>query len=178
MEPRMNKHTKKKRNPVGIVAVLCLLAILIGVGCFIAWKLIQPEYNDRMEPNAVVGSMPGKTEEQIQAELNQKVKDSEVAFSINAAPVFETGTSKGNLLFENPTSNKKLTRIEIYRDDTNELIYKSGLLQPGSYIPEAKLKVDLEPGEYVCTAYIYAYKLKDESFVGKVAAGLTITVEN
>lgn len=178
MEPRMNKHTKKKRNPVGIVAVLCLLAILIGVGCFVIWKLNEPAYSDRLEPNAIIGSMPGKTQEQIEAELNRKVEESEVAFSINAAPVFETGTSKGNILFENPTSNQKLTRIEITRDDTGELIYKSGLLEPGSYIPEAKLLTDLDPGSYTCTAMIYAYKLKDESFVGKVAAGLTIIVEN
>lgn len=177
MEPRMNKHKKTKPRSGGIVAVICLLAVLIGVGGFVIWKLDQPAYSDRLEPNAVIGSMPGKTEEQIQAELNQKVKESEVAFSINAAPVFETGTSKGNILFENPTSNQKLTRVEITRDDTGEMVYKSGLLEPGSYVPEAKLLVDLEPGSYVCTAMIYAYRLADESFVGKVAAGLTITVE-
>lgn len=165
--------TEKKRKPL-----LLLLLLLLCVGGLLAWKLSQPAYSDRLEPNAVVGTMPGKTREQIEAELNQKVSESEVAFSINANPIFETGAAKGNILFENPKSNKKLTRVEITRDDTGELIYKSGLLEPGSYVPEASLLMELEAGSYACTATIYAYKIADESFIGKVAAGIQLTVKN
>ena len=66
--------------------------------------------------------------------------------------------------------------LELYRDDTNELIYKTGLLDPGSYVPEAKLDKFLEKGNYDCTAYIYAYKLDTEEYLGKVAAGVTVHV--
>lgn len=179
----MSKHTGKqntgKKKTTLLIALLLLLLLALVV--FAVWFFLLREekiYDDRLEPNAVVGTMPGKTTEQIEAELTQKVKETEVAFSINAYPCFETGTSKGSILFENPKSNQKLTRVEITRDDTGELIYKSGLLEPGSYIPEAKLLVDLDPGNYVCTATIFAYRLADESYVGKVAAGLTLTVES
>lgn len=169
------ESTEKKRKPWLLIFLVLLLAVIGGV---IAWTSLKPEYSDRLEPNAVVGSMPGKTKEQIEAELTAKVGEKEVAFSINARPEYESGDSKGNILFENPKNNKKLTRVEITRDDTGELIYKSGLLEPGSYIPEAKLLTELGAGSYPCTALIYAYALKDESYIGKVAAGLVITVKN
>lgn len=174
-----NKHThsEEKRGGRGLLLLLFLLLLAV-IGGFIAWKMSQPIYNDRLEPNAVVGTMPGKTKEQIEAELTQKVSETEVAFSINANPVFESDTGRGNLLFENPKSNKKLTRVEVIRDDTGEMLYKSGLLEPGSYIPEVSLLEKLEAGSYTCTATIYAYKLSDESFIGKVAAGITLTVNS
>lgn len=168
---------KKKNGLLLILLLLLLLLLLIGVGGYMVWKASQPAYSDRLEPNAVVGSMPGKSAEQIEAELTQQVKEKEVAFSINANPVFPTGSAKGNILFENPQFNKKLTRVEITLDETGEMLYKSGLLEPGSYVPEANLLKDLDPGSYTCTATIYAYKLADESYIGKVAAGLTLTVE-
>lgn len=153
-----------------------MLALALGLvlGRQLAAK---PAYADRLEPNAVVGMMPGKTEEQIREELDRQVADNIIAFAINSRPVFENGTAEGNLLFENPTSNGKLTRLELYRDDTGELLYSTGLLEPGSYVPAAKLELELPAGEYACTAYIYAYRLADESYVGKVSAGLELTVQ-
>ena len=44
--------------------------------------------------------------------------------SINTSPVFETGGAEGNLMLENPANNAKLLVVEIYIDDTQELIYQ------------------------------------------------------
>lgn len=173
-----HKHTRAKTEKTGGrgVRILLIVLVLLLAGGFAIWHFTQPAYNDRLEPNAVVGTMPGKSKEQIEAELTQKVSEKEVAFSINANPTFETPESKGNILFENPKSNKKLTRVEITLDSDGTLLYKSGLLEPGSYIPEAKLLETLDYGSYPCTATIYAYALSDESFIGKVAAGLTLVI--
>lgn len=172
----VNGAKKRSKKKTVIIVLLVVLVVLLAAAAVVA-LLAKPAYSERLEPNAVVGSMPGKTREQIEAELTQKVSEKEVAFAINAQPVFADGQAKGNILFENPTSNNKLTRVEITRDDTGELLYKSGLLEPGSYVPEAKLLIDLDPGTYTCTATIFAYKQEDESFIGKVAAGLSLTVE-
>lgn len=177
MEEIKHKHKKEKKTGSGTPALILLLILVLAVGGFTAWYfLAYTQQDDRMEPNAVVGAMPGKSVEQLEAELTQQVSEKEVAFAINSNPVFPTGREAGNILFENPQSNNKLTRVEVTLDDTGELIYKSGLLEPGSYVPEAKLLIDLDAGDYTCTATIYAYKLDDESFIGKVAAGLVITV--
>lgn len=169
------KETTKSHKPL---LVILLLVILVAVAGALGWYLYQNlSQDDVMEPNAVVGSMPGKTQAQIEEELTRQVSEKEVAFSINSAPVFETGADAGNILFENPKNNNKLTRVEITLDETGELLYKSGLLEPGSYVPESKLKKDLEPGEYTCTATVYAYRQDDNAFIGKVAAGITIVVK-
>lgn len=180
MEEIKHKHQKEKkkgsRAPLLVLLLLLILALLAG--SFAAWYfLVYSAQDEKMEPNAVIGAMPGKSKEQLEAELTQQVSEKEVAFAINSNPVFPTGREAGNILFENPQSNNKLTRVEVTLDDTGELIYKSGLLEPGSYVPEAKLLIDLDAGDYTCTATIYAYKLDDESFIGKVAAGLTVTVQ-
>lgn len=150
-----------------------LLLLLLTAGALFWYVDREP----KMEPNAVVGMMPGKTQEQIEEELNRQVGEKMIAFSINSAPVFASGAAEGDILFENPGSNNKLTKLEIYRDGTEELVYSTGLLQPGSYVPQDKLDKQLAPGSYACTAYIYAYKQESEEYIGKVAAGITITVQ-
>lgn len=165
---------EKKGRPKRKIWIF-LLVIIAFIGGAFAWQTYSPQ--NRMEPNAVVGAMPGKTDEQIQEELNRKVEEKMIAFSINSHPVYPDGKTAGNILFENPSSNNKLTKMELYRDDTGEKIYETGLLRPGSYVPEAKLDKNLEAGDYTCTAYIYAYRLGDETYIGKVAAGITITVQ-
>lgn len=170
------KHGEKGKQKKSSLPLLLLLLLLIAGGLG-AWHFLGSSGDEIMEANAVVGAMPGKSQEQIEAELNQKVSESEVAFSINSNAIFETGTAKGNILFENPASNGKLTRVEITDDATGELLYKSGLLEPGSYVPEAALLVDLEPGQYTCTATVYAYKSADKTYIGKVEAGITVTVK-
>ena len=173
-QPKAAKKTNKL-----LAAIIVLLILALAGGGFFAWNMMHKSpYDEKMEANAVVGTMPGKSEEQILEELNRKVNEKTIAFSINASPVYKDGKSKGNILFENPKNNDKLTRMELIRDETEELIYKTGLMEPGSYVPEAELLVDLPAGTYVCTAYIYAYRQSDESFLGKVAAGITVTVQN
>ena len=163
----------KKRN---VIIIVCVVLVLALAGGLLWWFIGRPAFNDQLEPNAVVGTMPGKTDEQIEEELNRKVDEKTIAFVLNSEPVYADGRAKGTIMFENPASNGKRTRLELYRDDTNELIYKTGLLDPGSYVPEAKLDKFLEKGNYDCTAYIYAYKLNTEEYLGKVAAGVTVHV--
>lgn len=169
----MLQAEKKNGRKKMLLPLIILLLILAGITAFIIWRNIQ---KSTMEPNAVLGIMPGKTDDEIKAELARQVDEKTIAFSINADPVYENGKAKGNILFENPQSNKKLTRLEIYRDDTEELIYKTGLMEPGSYVPEAELLTDLKKGDYSCTAYIYGYRRSTEKYLGKVAAGINIHV--
>ena len=79
---------RKKRR----LAFVLLLVLLPAAGGALHWLLLnrQPEapaYN----PNAVVGALPGKTAEQIEAMLNAQIDETTVAFSINSEPVFESG---------------------------------------------------------------------------------------
>ncbi len=167
------------RRLAALLAALVLLLILVAA---LVWKGAQKE-DPRMEPNATVGMMPGKTAEQIEEELNRQIGESMIAFVINGAPTFRNG--EGDIWFENPSSNNKYTRVELYLDEGDpyagtlggdRLLYKSGLLKPGSYVESIRLKKELPAGSYSCTARIFAYKLDGETYLGEVQAGVQLTM--
>lgn len=164
----------KRYRPLLIVLLLLVAAII----ALLVWQANRNPYSQRLEPNAVVGMMPGKTDEQIQEELNRQVDEKTIAFTINATPSFAGADAKGDILFENPESNNKLVRLEIIRDDTGETIYSTGLMRAGTYVAEDALDVRVAPGAYACTAFVYGYRSEDETYIGKVAAGVKVTVLN
>lgn len=165
-----------------IVIILIILALLHR--CYNAPQ--EPDNDDSsMEntgpgfaPNASVGALPGKTEEEIEAMLTQKINEKMVAFTVNAEPYFEDGTSMGNLMLESPANNINNIEFVIRRDDTDEVIYRSGLLQPNQYIAEDTLDVDLDAGVYNCTVDITLYDPETNEAKGMSQAGITITIKN
>ena len=169
-----NVLQKRKKQIIFVVGFL----LVIGAGLF--WLLVGGGrgMNDplALDDNATMGILPGVDLEQRQAELQQLLDESMISFSINTSPVFETGGAEGNLMLENPANNAKLLVVEIYIDDTQELIYQSKALPAGSYIENTKLDKLLEPGSYDATAYFKAYREADHSYIGQVGADLTLSI--
>ena len=95
---------------------------------------------------------------------------------MNTSPVFADGTSKGSLMIVNEEVNNYPQVVEISRDDTGELIYKSGAIPVGSKIESAKLSVDLDPGTYKCTALFYNVDPDTGDYLGCAGAVVTVTV--
>lgn len=170
-----NPEKKRKKWLLPIILGCMLLALAAG-----AWFLLPdgPADDDSLalDDNATMGILPGIDPEQRQAELQQQLDDGMIAFSINSTPVFANGSAEGNLMLENPANNAKLLVVEIYLDDTQELIYKSKAIPVGAYIENARLDKVLEPGTYPATAYFKAYRETDHSYIGQAGAALTIKV--
>ena len=168
--------SKTKKRTLIALGILLLLAATVGI-CYL---LFTKNENDSLmyDTNASVGIMPGVDIEARKAELQNIVDRSMIAFSINTSPVFLNGTSKGNLLIENPGNNAKLLRVSIFLTETNEEIYSSKYLKPGTYIESAGLDKVLEKGTYNATAYFSAYDEETTEFIGQVGAQITITVQN
>lgn len=154
------------------LAILALLAALA-----LAFALFSHNGAGR-DPNASVGQLEGKTQEEIQAELDRIVEEGMFNISIASYIQLEDGASEAELRIENVPNNPYLMKVEITRDDTGETIYTSGIIEPNHHIQKAKLDVDLDAGEYPCTAVFYAHSKDDERLVGQAAAKLTITVQN
>ena len=165
----------KRKKQILIAALVVLLLAVAGV----AYLLLGQDTDGsglELDDNATMGILPGIDIAQRQDELQQLLDESMIAFSINTSPVFATGSSEGNLMLENPANNAKLLMVEIYRDDTEELIYLSKALPVGSYIENVRLDKVLEPGEYAATAYFKAYHEEDGSYIGQAGAAILITV--
>lgn len=175
MERSEQQEAPRKRILPIVLLVLALLAALAAGGLWL-WQH-QGAEGDGMEANVVVGSMDGWTDADAQA-LQDKVDEGMIAFSINTQVVVEGPDAKAPILFENPANNAKLLKLELTRDDTGELLYATGLLAPGSYVPEDELDAGLEPGTYACTALIKSYREDTKKFIGQVAAEVTVTMTN
>ncbi len=168
--------SKGKKRALIIAGILLLLILTIAV-CYFLFTGKDDEdllYDD----NATAGLMPGVDVDERRKELQNLLDRSMIAFSINTSPVFLNGTSEGNLLIENPGNNAKLLRVSILINETDEEIYASRYLKPGTYIENVKLDKVLEKGTYDATAYFLAYEEDSGEYIGQTGAQITITVQN
>lgn len=96
--------------------------------------------------------------------------------SINSTVFLPSGKDEAELRIENIAANHHLMSVELTRDDTGEVLYTSGLIEPGYYIQSVPLNVVLPKGTYAATALFTAYDLDTEDPVGQAAAQITIEV--
>ncbi|MBO5127411.1 MAG: hypothetical protein J6D10_07555, partial [Clostridia bacterium] len=164
--PNKNNSRKDSQNNNKIIAivigVLLIIAILLAAfrGCE-SDKTIIDNPGDTTGPgivyddSAVEGGWDEADTDKIIASLNEKVEEGMINISMNTSPNFREGTAEGNLMIVNEGINRYPQVVEISRNDTGEMIYKSGAIPVGSKIEHAKLSVDLPAGTYDCTAMFY-----------------------
>lgn len=165
------------RKPASFYIAIAVAVLALIVAAVLAFALFAQTGAGR-DPNAAVGQLEGKTQEEIQAELDRIVEEGMFNISIASTVQLEDGTSEAELRIENVPNNPYLMKVEITRDDTGETIYTSGLIEPNHHIQKAKLDVDLDAGDYPCTAVFYAHDKEDEQLIGQAAAKLTVSVLN
>lgn len=168
--------SKGKKRAAAIAGILLLLAITIAICYYLFHKKDDPGL--MFDDNATAGVLPGVDIDERRKELQELLDKSVIAFSINTSPVFLNGTSEGNLLIENPGNNAKLIQVRIVDDGTQEEIYSSKYIKPGTYIENAKLSKVLEKGTYKATAYFSAYDEQTAEYIGQTGAQITLTVQN
>ena len=110
--------------------------------------------------------------------MNEKVAEGMINISANTAPIFEDGSSEGNLMLVNESINNYPQKVQIVRNDTSEQIYESGANAVGSKIERAKLDVELPAGEYECTAYFSNLDPDSGATLGVAGAIITITIQD
>ena len=173
------KYAPHRSQLVIILSVLFCLLVALGAGYYIKTRYQPLAVQTGPQPLVAEGNVKTGTlydPEKRQEELNSVVEEGMLAFSINATPFMKNGKAKANLMVENPPNNGKRFTVTIQRDDTGEKIYESGYLDPEQYIDEVPLDVELEQGEYACTAYIDAYRISDNGYIGRAGAQITLYV--
>lgn len=180
MEEETKPRGKKTRI---IIAIAVILLLLCCVGLFMySSKSGVFKSDNRLESSvaAQLGQLDGKSEAEIQEELNRVVEEGTMSISINVNPVFKNGTSEGTLEIENSPSNHYAQIISITVDETGEEVYNSGLIMPNYHIQTDKLSKALSAGTYDCTATFTAYDTSTDEQnpieVGAAAAKITISV--
>ena len=178
-----NKNNKKVIKTCTIIGafVLMLAALLFAMhGCTndntagAHTGVMNPGFI--LDAGAVEGGWTEADTESIVANLNEKVEEGMINISMNTSPNFLNGTSEGNLMIVNESINRYPQVVEIIRNDTGEVIYKSGGIPVGSKIEAAKLLVDLDKGVYECTAMFYNVDPNTGAYLGCAGAIIHLTV--
>ena len=171
-QPKDKTSQKKALYIALVLLLLCIIGVLVAL-------LLRPEGGSarkNRDPNAAVGQYEGKTEEEIQAELDKIVDEGMFNISINSTVVMASGKDEAEVRIENIAANHHLMSVEITRDDNGAVLYTSGLIEPGYYIQKVPFDTVLPKGSYTATALFTAYDLDTEQPVGQAAAKIAIEV--
>ena len=177
-----NKDAKSRTVVIVAVVALALLVTLGICGIVSLFKDELTTYEEKpsaglvFDESAVEGGWENLSQEEIEAALKEKVQEGMINISMNTAPYFADGQAEGNVMIVNELINNYPQQVEIVRNDTEELLYRSGAIAVGSKIERAKLLVDLDAGTYDCTAYFHNLN-DDGEIIGTAGAIITITIK-
>lgn len=65
--------------------------------------------------------------------------------------------------------------VTVSRDATGEVLYCSGLIEPGHHIKKIPLQSKLKKGYYPCTA-IWSFYTEDDEYAGEIAWKVTVII--
>lgn len=179
------KHSKKSGSPYKKAGIVILVLVVIAAAIFLFKSCSSEPKTLANNPqstgivydsSAIEGGWDEADVDKIVEGLNDKVEEGMINISMNTSPSFADGTSAGNLMIVNEGVNRYPQVVEITRNDTNEVIYKSGAIPVGSKIESAKLSVDLSAGTYECTAMFYNVDMETGAYLGCAGAIITVTV--
>lgn len=174
---RENGKEKKKK---WLLLLLLLLFIALLAGIFI-YRKAGPKSRYELDRNALEGFLPGRTEEEIQAELNRIIDEGRVNISVNVQPVVKDG--KIDIGLENVPANNYCLQADVFlypeKGNTKkaEKIYSSGVVKQEHYIAQGDAKTKAAPGEYDGLAVIHALDPDTMEEIGSTGVTLVITVE-
>ena len=171
---RMNRDTRRK---IAIGAGLLALLLVCGIAGFRIFSGRTQGAAITYDQNAEEGGWSALSEEEIAASLNSKVEEGMINISMNTSPIFPDGKSEGNLMIVNELVNTYPQRVELIRNDTDEVIYSSAAIAVGSKIASAKLDVELPAGTYECTAMFHSLDPETGAVLGTAGAVVTVTVQ-
>ena len=174
MKSKSSKKETYKNVGIGVGLVIVVTVIILLLRS--CGAPVDDHSGIEFDPSATEGGWDEADTDEIIAGLNEKVEEGMINISMNTSPVFADGTSEGSLMIVNEAVNNYPQVVEISRDDTGELIYKSGAIPVGSKIEAAKLSVDLDPGTYKCTALFYNVDPDTGDYLGCAGAVVTVTV--
>ena len=124
---QQSKPANKKSSTYKTAGVVILILLIIALALFL-FKSCSGEQAPDPTPSggivydtgAVEGGWDEADTEKIVDSLNKKVEQGMINISMNTSPIFQNGTSTGNLMIVNESINNYPQVVEIVRNDTNE----------------------------------------------------------
>lgn len=138
---------------------------LIGYGLFL--YLREPEGRIEIQ----------RYSEERRDELNAMVAENMKGVTMEQNICFLDGEEKGEARIANRQENTLSCTVTLIRDATGEVLYESGLIDPGFYIEKIKLDTKLQKGWYPCTVVWTFYDGVSGERAGEGAGKAVIVVK-
>ena len=167
---------RKKRGRAWLAAGIAVVLVAAAAAGFFWWRSSHRQ-DSFFDVSALTGALPGKSEEEVIAELNRVVDEGMFNIAINSYITFPDAKGEGVANIENVPGNRYNMTVSIVLDDTGENVYQSKGIKPGQYIQKIRLDEELPEGFYYATAVFTAYA-QDEAHtrVGQAAAKIQLEV--
>ena len=151
-----------------LIGFACVMALVVG-GIFLGMWIANSRMDHELDPNAKDYD-------------NIYVGPTEVAPGNLSAPgydkvTFPAGERNVKIVLPNPEINPCYFRFSLVLPDTNETLYRSGLVPPGKAITDITLSRPLEKGTYRLEIVIEAASLEDRSAMNGITMEVVLTVQ-
>ena len=180
LKPEKPRREKKEKGHKKTVAVLVLVVVLLlgliggGLWYFLVYSAKSPLAH---EEDALGGLLAGLPQEDWGDALDDVVEQGQVLLGIAAEPVFEYNGQRGRIGIENDAANQYSFQVTITEDATGDVLYESGLIDPGYYIEYIELNKTLAAGDYPATAVFTTYSPAESTDpIAQIRTQLTLHV--
>lgn len=170
------RDRRKKVLAAMLAVLLAMVVVAIALG---AWK----------DPRARKGYYEGKSQEEIQRDLDAQVDWYAMEISVAGAMQMEEGQTQVEARLENVANNHCDQRVRMFlTDDPSDVLFQSGAMSPGEYMQYVDLAHTLPVGRHDVTVEFQGYEqqpslISDEGhllghdrFGASAAAEVTIDV--
>ncbi|GCF95309.1 hypothetical protein NRIC_32000 [Enterococcus florum] len=173
------EETQDKKRKRGLLLLLLLLLLAGGYGAYRFFLAPKAQNMSVVSGDFLPeGKDAQKMSDQEIATLAQQTVDkSQFNLMIASESAIDAATQKGMLHIKNPETNGYPINVEIFDDQTGEILYTSGAIQPGEEVSEIQLEKPLNEGTHKTTALFSLYDPQTKQKQGEVSAGVTISVD-
>lgn len=172
---------KEKNKQKKVIILFIVIILLIGIIAALLIILLSPKEGEESsegiltyEANVVVDDADALQD--AVNELFQKAKEGQMALEMQTEAHSEDGRTFTCHLANSNMNNYDMFMV-FYRDDTQEEIYRTGLIPIGARIEEFTLEEPLESGIHEITIVYNQVKEDRESIHAQVNVGLTLVVK-
>ena len=178
IEQTAQESQTKRRKKWGLIFLLLLLLAGVGYSLYHVFGQNPKENVTVISGDFLPGGKDAKkmSDKELKKFAQKKVDDSQFNMKIGSKAIISSQSQQGTLNIKNPQTNTYPVNVVITDDQTGDVIYTSGAVEPGEEVSHIALEKPLTKGTHPATARFSLYDSKTKTKKGEVAAGVSFIV--
>lgn len=168
------------KSAKGTIAFVIVLLFGAGfmLGTAIGMNMSSRQQEEQSRSLEEYGIYSGMSEAEKLEQINRVLSAAKEEIYIEPEIYFAAADSSGEAYISNGAESSLSVKCTIIRDATGEIVYSSGLIDPGYSIKDIYLIAELKKGEYPCTVVWTFYNGNDEVLLGETACNVMTIITN